>query len=264
MMPFQQKNPFQEKGWLYELLQVGARALCEVERSRVNLYSRQLLPFGKKYPDIAAALGNFQHEMLLDGEIVKERAGPVHRIFDLLFLDGKDLRKEPLSARKSALKKLKIFGGPLEFVEHCSKWEDLVTQEECTVLARYADSPYQSGVSRSWAQFELRSASLKASPKKRDEPVFSNLDKIYWLKEGIKKGNVIDYYREVSNILLTHLKDRPQSLHRHPDGIAKAGFFQKDMTGYLPRWIHIHRLFSESAGKLIDYFLWTTMISLKS
>ena len=52
----------------------------------------------------------------------------------------------------------------------------------------------------------------------------TNLDKIYWPEQGITKYQLIDYYLSVAEYILPFLKDRPQNLHRHPEGIHKEGF----------------------------------------
>src|SRR6185369_7117745 len=49
--------------------------------------------------------------------------------------------------------------------------------------------------------------------------------KVFWPEEGITKGDLLDYYRQVAPFILPYLKDRPESLHRNPDGISKGDFF---------------------------------------
>ncbi|MBX9768421.1 MAG: non-homologous end-joining DNA ligase, partial [Bdellovibrionales bacterium] len=81
----------------------------------------------------------------------------------------------------------------------------------------------------------------------------TNLEKIYFPEDGYTKGDVIEYYRKMSSWILPYLKDRPESLNRHPNGIGEKGFYQKDMTGHVPRWFKTTRIFSESTEKSIDY-----------
>ncbi|WP_037316296.1 DNA ligase D [Salegentibacter sp. Hel_I_6] len=84
---------------------------------------------------------------------------------------------------------------------------------------------------------------------------FTNLDKIYWPDSGFQKYDLIDYYIQVSEVMLPYLKDRPQNLHRHPNGIKKQGFYQKDNEGNLPVWIETTKIYSESSEKNIEYLL---------
>jgi bifunctional non-homologous end joining protein LigD len=80
-------------------------------------------------------------------------------------------------------------------------------------------------------------------------------DKVYWPDEGYTKGDVIAYYAEMADILLPYLKNRPQSLHRHPNGINEEGFYQKNMPESLPAWIATVEMYAESAGRTVRYLL---------
>jgi bifunctional non-homologous end joining protein LigD len=62
-------------------------------------------------------------------------------------------------------------------------------------------------------------------------------DKVLFPADGITKRDLLDYYDAVSVWLLPHLRDRPLSMLRYPDGIQKKGFFQKNLTGKLPDWL---------------------------
>ncbi|RYZ22129.1 MAG: DNA ligase D [Chitinophagaceae bacterium] len=83
----------------------------------------------------------------------------------------------------------------------------------------------------------------------------TNLDKPYWPKEGIVKRDLVNYYLRMAPFILPYLKGRPESLHRHPNGVAGPNFFQKDMKGKIPGWIPTHTDFSESTGKDVEYML---------
>jgi bifunctional non-homologous end joining protein LigD len=65
----------------------------------------------------------------------------------------------------------------------------------------------------------------------------SNLDKVFFAAEGITKGDLIDYYRAVAPILVPHLRDRPFTMRRYPDGAEGKAFFQKDAPSHMPDWI---------------------------
>jgi bifunctional non-homologous end joining protein LigD len=68
-----------------------------------------------------------------------------------------------------------------------------------------------------------------------------NLDKVFWPEEGITKGDLVDYYRQVAPVLVPHLAKRPFTMRRYPDGIAGKAFFQKDAPAHMPAWIHTYR-----------------------
>jgi bifunctional non-homologous end joining protein LigD len=85
---------------------------------------------------------------------------------------------------------------------------------------------------------------------------FTNLTKIYWPGEGFTKGDLISYYYRISKYILPYLKDRPQSLNRHPNGIREKSFYQKDMDiEQIPNWVKTVSLYSKSNDKNIDYMI---------
>jgi bifunctional non-homologous end joining protein LigD len=65
----------------------------------------------------------------------------------------------------------------------------------------------------------------------------SNLDKVFWEDEGITKGDLLDYYEAVADALVPHLRDRPFTMRRYPDGAYGKAFFQKDAPKGMPEWI---------------------------
>ncbi len=70
----------------------------------------------------------------------------------------------------------------------------------------------------------------------------SNLDKPFWPEEGITKGDLIAYYRAVAQMVVPHLKDRPFTMKRYPDGAKGNFFFQKDAPKHMPEWIRTARI----------------------
>jgi bifunctional non-homologous end joining protein LigD len=65
----------------------------------------------------------------------------------------------------------------------------------------------------------------------------SNLDKPFWPHEGITKGDLLAYYRDVAPVLVPHIRDRPFTMKRYPDGWQGKFFFQKDKPQGMPDWI---------------------------
>ncbi|HEU4972177.1 MAG TPA: DNA ligase D, partial [Gaiellaceae bacterium] len=65
----------------------------------------------------------------------------------------------------------------------------------------------------------------------------SNLDKPFWPDEGITKGDLIAYYRDVADVLVPHLRGRPFTMKRYPDGWQGKFFFQKQAPTHMPEWI---------------------------
>jgi bifunctional non-homologous end joining protein LigD len=71
----------------------------------------------------------------------------------------------------------------------------------------------------------------------RRELRLSNLDKPFWPEEGITKGDLLRYYRAVAPVLVPHLRGRPFTMRRYPDGAGGKAFFQKDAPSHMPDWI---------------------------
>ena len=83
----------------------------------------------------------------------------------------------------------------------------------------------------------------------------TNVNKIYFPDDEITKGDVINYYQQISEYILPYLKGRPQSLLRMPNGINAQGFFHKDAGVDAPSFIKTKKLFSESTNKHINYII---------
>jgi bifunctional non-homologous end joining protein LigD len=66
---------------------------------------------------------------------------------------------------------------------------------------------------------------------------FTNLDKLYYPDDGYTKRDLLNYYDAVAELLLPHLKDRPLSLKRYPNGINEQYFFQKNTPAGYPSWL---------------------------
>jgi bifunctional non-homologous end joining protein LigD len=88
---------------------------------------------------------------------------------------------------------------------------------------------------------------------------FSNLDKVYWDRTSkhpqLTKKNLIEYYDSVSNYILPHLKDRPLSLSRYPDGIKGKSFYHKNWNQARPDYVKTVKVYSETRGGVINYIL---------
>jgi len=65
----------------------------------------------------------------------------------------------------------------------------------------------------------------------------SNRDKVFFPQVGLTKGDLIDYYEEISDVMLPHIEDYPISMQRFPDGLEGEGWYAKDAPDYFPDWI---------------------------
>jgi bifunctional non-homologous end joining protein LigD len=86
----------------------------------------------------------------------------------------------------------------------------------------------------------------RPAPANEGDVKLSNLDKVFWPDDdpsgGITKGDLLDYYRAVAPAVLPHLRDRPFTMRRYPDGAYGKAFFQKDAPKGMPEWIERFRV----------------------
>ncbi len=450
-------RPFDRPGWLFEIKWDGYRAIGEVDKGSVRLYSRRNLSFEDRYQPIIESLKKLAHDAVLDGEIVVldpvgradfsllqkyQQTGSgalVYYVFDLLYLDGRDLRGLSLARRKAILEQILGFAANVRLSEHIEGqgvafFNAAVERGLEGIVAKRADSLYREGRrSESWLKMKTRQqqeaviggfteprgsrrligslilgvyegndlvyigragggfterllddvharlsplAQAKCPFKERPktdtkphwvkpelvcevsfltwggdghirEPIFlglrddklprevrrevpqpvaevigaaethaksdapvggtpgvfdgrgqpsrratpvedsgratpvvvspkiadapelhgkqlnltidgkllhlTNLDKVFWPEEGYTKGDVIRYYRQVAPFVLPYLKDRPESLNRHPNGWQGKNFFQKNAPVPSPEWVQ--KITLESSKRNINYLL---------
>jgi bifunctional non-homologous end joining protein LigD len=90
----------------------------------------------------------------------------------------------------------------------------------------------------------------------------SNLDKVLYPKVGFTKGQVIDYYIRVAPVLLPHLRDRPLTLKRYPNGVEAPFFYEKRCPTFRPGWLKTAPIWSEGNQENIDFCLANDLPSL--
>lgn len=194
----------------------------------------------------------------LERALARGREGMVCYVFDLLYFDDFDLRPLPLLDRKAALRDVLPSGqGTLLFVDHILGDGPALAAALARAglrrgLARRGESPYRSGPSPDWRlmcvdpgeeaatlpvyrALERDVGPTARSPVRRVRP--TNVDKVYWPREGFTKGDLLAYYASVADLLLPHLADRPVHMLRCPDGIDGPRFYQRHPPEHLPSWI---------------------------
>ena len=68
----------------------------------------------------------------------------------------------------------------------------------------------------------------------------TNLDKVLYPQTGFTKGDLIDYHRRIAEVALPHLRDRPLTLKRYPDGVEGEHFYEKQCPSHRPDWVRHH------------------------
>jgi bifunctional non-homologous end joining protein LigD len=223
------REPFSDSEWLYEIKWDGFRTIAYVHEGKVELRSRNNLSFNQKFPLIGDALKALRFNTILDGEIVllndegkanfqalqnyRSRVNRflVYYVFDILWINGFNLMKEPLLKRKEILKKLLPASNDMvrycEHVEECGKeFYEVVKQNKLEgILAKHRESIYLPGKkTRRW---------LKLTTKKRESRVVGG-----WTES--------EHRRSFKSLLFGYF-EKGKFIH---DGHAGGGFKEKDMS----------------------------------
>jgi bifunctional non-homologous end joining protein LigD len=83
----------------------------------------------------------------------------------------------------------------------------------------------------------------------------SNLSKVLYPAAGFTKAQVIDYYRRIAPVLVPHLRDKPLTLKRYPNGVDDKSFFEKNATKHRPEWIKTTPIFGYGRGEHLHFIL---------
>lgn len=83
----------------------------------------------------------------------------------------------------------------------------------------------------------------------------SNLDKVMYPEVGFTKGHIIDYYARIAPVLLPHLRGRPLTLKRYPNGVNGMHFYEKNCPEHRPPWVQVAPIWSPGNNKWMNYCL---------
>ena len=83
----------------------------------------------------------------------------------------------------------------------------------------------------------------------------TNLDKVLYPAAGFTKGQIIDYYARIAPVLVPHLKNKPLTLKRYPNGVDSMPFFEKNATKHRPEWVKTVPIWSEGNKRDVNYIL---------
>jgi bifunctional non-homologous end joining protein LigD len=170
--------PFDDPAWVFETKWDGFRMVARIEKHRVTLYSRSGLIVSDNYQPIAKALEKFCNDMVIDGELVALDEKGISRfqllqnalqttaslhycVFDIMFLDGEDLRGLPLVERKQRLRAALPKDPLLTYSEHWAPEYGKRLFKEAQklglegIMAKRARSRYLSGArSKDWLKIK--------------------------------------------------------------------------------------------------------------
>ncbi len=178
-------RPFSDPAWIYETKLDGQRSLLFRQGDDIRLMTRNRKDRTSHYPDLEqAARRAIDADLIVDGEIVAfdgprtsfsrlqgrmQNARPsaalvaqqpvIYYLFDLLWLDGRDLRSLPLTERKDRLRDAIAFADPIRYSDHLEEDGELGLRAACEqglegLIAKRAASPYVAGRSREWLKLK--------------------------------------------------------------------------------------------------------------
>jgi bifunctional non-homologous end joining protein LigD len=90
----------------------------------------------------------------------------------------------------------------------------------------------------------------------------SNLNKLYWPEDGFAKGDLLAYYWNVAELILPHLRDRPLTMKRMPDGLAGQPFYEKQVPAHAPDWLPTAAVPSEDDTRVVEFVVVQDLASL--
>src|SRR6201996_6385322 len=171
-----ERHPFSDPEWIFERKLDGIRCLAIRSGRETRMLSRNDLDLSRRYPEIKQAVAQQSaSQFAIDGEVVAfdgtqtsfarladrgQHWVPVFfYVFDLLWLDGYDVRALPLRTRKRLLSSALTFQDPLRLTTHRNRDGEAMFAEACPkgwegVIAKRADSPYRATRSRDWLKFK--------------------------------------------------------------------------------------------------------------
>jgi bifunctional non-homologous end joining protein LigD len=171
-----ERQTFSDPAWIFERKLDGIRCLAIREHDEVRMLSRNDLDLGGRYPEVRDAVAAQAHRRFaVDGEVVAfdgeqtsfarlAQRGHTHvpvffYIFDLLWVDGHDVRALNLRTRKRLLRAALEFHDPLRWTAHRNAEGEAMFTEACRrgwegVIAKRADSPYRATRSRDWLKLK--------------------------------------------------------------------------------------------------------------
>jgi bifunctional non-homologous end joining protein LigD len=206
-------------------------------------------------------------------------------IFDLLFLDGEDLTGTPYKRRRELLAGLGLEGEAWRVPANATTKikellaasagqgvDGLVLKKQSSLYApgrRTGEWLLVRGEESEPVSHQGLTAAAEPINKTKSrlvvgdcELTVSNLDKVLYPAVGFTKGQLIDAYADLAEVLLPHLRGRPVTLKRYPDGVEGKFFYEKRSPKHRPDWVATARIWSDSHNGEIDYTLLEDLPSL--
>jgi len=247
--------------WSVELAWDGHRVLLALAAKRLRMVSADFREWSDTFPTLAHALGKLAaREAVVDGFLyaTDERGRPSFELlresartrktasfaaWDLLHLDGEDLRTLPLAERRARLREVVAGCGKLVSVSEPIEGDlDAVigaTRQHGVpgVFARPVDGTYPGHDDAPWLALVHEDAELSWVRSLSPPPLVTNEAKVLYPRDGFTKKDVVAYYDGIAQIMLPHLADRPVVAQRWPDGIDDFTWYQHRIPPRAPDYL---------------------------
>jgi bifunctional non-homologous end joining protein LigD len=173
-------DPFDDPDWIFEIKLDGFRSIAEIEGGNVFVYSRNNISFNDRFPAVVSSLKSIKRDAVFDGEVVAldeqgrssfqllqnhQRTGEgniAYFVFDLLYLDGEDLRALPLLTRKEMLRSMLPDLANIKYSDHIveagKEFFGIAKQNSLEgIVAKRSSSTYQVGRrTKDWLKIKIR------------------------------------------------------------------------------------------------------------
>lgn len=245
------------EGWWYQVGFGGRRVIVRVDGGRAEISGAEGEPLTDELPGLRGfgpALGATQ--ALMDGELTGTPPRTAELwISDLLHLDGRDTTTLPFPERFALLQRLPLAGRHWRVAPAYPDAGPAVLaaareQGLPAVVAKRADSPYRPGAGEDWVLVPTGITPPQEPPPAPRGPDLprtgrarlTNPRKVLYPRTGTTKSDVLAHYLAVAEVMLPHLRDRPVTLVRWPEGVERDSFFEKDVSRHAPDWIRTARV----------------------
>ena len=237
--------------WVYELKYDGYRILAVHGR----LISRNGNDWTDKFKSIKAP-----PNMILDGEVVANRfldirksLNLVYVVFDILELDGEDLRSKPLLERKEVLRR--VLPANLQYSDFKTSFTQSDYDALCNggfegIIAKRKNSVYSGTRNGAWVKLKCRPHAITSQITNPDKFLFENITKV----------QVAEYYQKVASRMLHHIKDRYLALVKCPKGIDNDCFYNKNQNEKLITVSSSEELLTHVQMNTIEFHTWCSTI----